>query len=210
MTDHGDQSIPPCTTCQRITHFSASVIAALKNLPRATKLRKNKAICEKNDKNALARAQHDSDPIAFPDEAPDDASLITVSDAEEELLPFSMMYDTASKLTPESGKRLIRAFAAVGEKRSRDDGEGEKKGAKRMKRPEVIIKAGMAAPTVSHPLIHKLYDLDIYAPLSLFTDRTWSMSTPTPAQSSCVNSTPPPRPTNASTSSTRRRSRPPF
>ncbi|KAJ7700174.1 hypothetical protein B0H16DRAFT_1483978 [Mycena metata] len=171
MTDHGDQPIPPRTTRQRITHLSASVITALKNLPRATKLRKNKAIREKNDENALARAQHDSDPVAFPDVAPDDASLITVSDAEEEMSPFSMMYDVASKLSPDSGKRVIRAFAAAGDKRSRDDGDEGKKGGKRAKRPEVIIKAVMAAPIVFHPLIHELYELEIYAPLSIFTDK---------------------------------------
>ncbi|KAJ7720777.1 hypothetical protein B0H16DRAFT_1474206 [Mycena metata] len=171
MTDHGDAPVPPRRIRRRITHFSASVIAALKKLPRATKLRKNKEIQEKNDENALARAQHESDPAAFPDEAPDDASLITVSEGEEEMSPFSAMYDVAMKLTPDSSKKVLRAFAASGEKRTRDDGDEGKKSGKRPKRPEVVVKAGMAPPIVFHPLIHELYDRDIYAPLSLFTDK---------------------------------------
>ncbi|KAJ7724530.1 hypothetical protein B0H16DRAFT_1472383 [Mycena metata] len=85
--------------------------------------------------------------------------------------PFSMIYDVVSKLSPDSGKRVIRAFTAAGDKRTRDDGDEDKKGAKRAKRPEVIIKAGMATPIVFDLLIHELYNLDIYAPLSLFTDK---------------------------------------
>ncbi|KAJ7759901.1 hypothetical protein B0H16DRAFT_1720115 [Mycena metata] len=171
MTDHG-APIPPRRTRRRITHFSAAVITALKNLPRASKLRKNKEIQGKNDENALTRTQHESDPVAFPDEAPDDVSFITVSDGEEETSPFSAMYDVAMKLTPNSSKKVIRAFnAAAGEKRTRDDGDEGKKAGKRPKRPEVIIRAGMAPPIVFHPLIHELYDRDIYIPLSLFTDK---------------------------------------
>jgi hypothetical protein len=106
-TDQHDNQLPPPPPPPRTrrTHTSDRVTAALRNLPHDVKVKKNKEIGGRNAERELRRVQHQEQPLTH-EEAPDDESLITVSDTEETLLPASMLHGALSKLSPTSGKAL--------------------------------------------------------------------------------------------------------
>src|SRR6201996_7729190 len=137
----------PCDT-------SAGVTAALKNLPKASKRQKN--------------TQHIENAARFPDDASDAESLVTVSDDEDTLSPASRLYSTIGKLSPASGKALLRVIQSS--KRGRDEETPKApKPISKKARVEITIAPGMALPKAFHQCIHDLHDHHVYIPLSMFT-----------------------------------------
>ncbi|KAJ7207433.1 hypothetical protein GGX14DRAFT_635145 [Mycena pura] len=167
-TPAGAQAQPPPPARVRRTHTSAGVIAALKNLPKASKRRKNMDITARNAERALKHAQHVENAALFPDDVSDDESLVSVSDDEDTLSPASRLYSTIGKLSPASGKALLRVIQSS--KRGRDD-EAPKapKPTSKRARVEITIAPGMALPKAFHQCIHDLHDHHVYMPLSMFT-----------------------------------------
>ncbi|KAJ7125677.1 hypothetical protein C8R43DRAFT_715387 [Mycena crocata] len=151
------------------THSSEAVAAALKNLPRANKIKKNEIITGNNAERALQNAKHDEEPDTYAP-ASDDESFITVSEAEEEMSPATRVLTVISKLTPSSARDVIRSFLPSN-KHSRELTKGEEEGRKAAKRirAEVNLQPGMSLPLAFHALLRDLYYRDIYIPLSLFT-----------------------------------------
>ncbi|KAJ7214517.1 hypothetical protein GGX14DRAFT_611052 [Mycena pura] len=167
-TPAGAQAQPQPPARVRRTHTSAGVIAALKNLPKASKRRKNVDITARNAERALKHAQHAEDATRFPDDASDAESLVSVTDDEDTLSPASDLYSTIGKLSPASGKALLRVIQSS--KRARD--EEVHKAAKPLSkkaRVEITVAPGMALPKTFHQCIHDLHDHHVYMPLSMFT-----------------------------------------
>ncbi|KAJ7696620.1 hypothetical protein B0H14DRAFT_3529727 [Mycena olivaceomarginata] len=124
---------------------SEAIINALKKLPQALKLSRNKAIEGRNAERAVRTAEHAHDPVAHPDAASDDESLITVSDIPMDALsPLSKVKKVAEKLSPVP------------------------KPATKKLREESAIPAGMNMPPRFSSDITELY-MNLHLPLSLFT-----------------------------------------
>ncbi|KAJ7085865.1 hypothetical protein C8R43DRAFT_1142489 [Mycena crocata] len=139
------------------THSSEAVRAALKNLPRANKIKKNNIITGNNAERALQNAKHEEDPDTYAP-ASDDESFITVSEAEEEMSPASRVLTVISKLTPSSARDVIRSFLPSNKhicEPTKGDEEGRKV-AKRF-RAEIMLQPGMSLPTVFHDLLRDLF-----------------------------------------------------
>ncbi|KAJ7209146.1 hypothetical protein GGX14DRAFT_364730, partial [Mycena pura] len=164
----GAQAQPHPPARARRTHTSAGVIAALKNLPKASKRRKNIDITARNAERVLKHAQHVEDATRFPDDASDAESLVSVSDDEDTLSPASRLYSSIGKLSPASGKALLRVIQST--KRGRDD-EAPKapKPTSKRARTEITVAPGMALPKAFHQCIHDLHEHHVYMPLSMFT-----------------------------------------
>ncbi|KAJ7752253.1 hypothetical protein DFH07DRAFT_774542 [Mycena maculata] len=162
----GGPTVPPI--CTRRTHTSAAVSAALKNLPKASKRSKNVDIEGRNAERVLKHAQHVSDVSAFPDDASDAESLISVSDDEDTLSPASHLYNSMSKMSPGSAKAVLHLMQANKHPRDADDAKTEKPAQKKAC-TEITIAPGMSLPIVFHSCIRELYKYDIYMPLSMFT-----------------------------------------
>ncbi|KAJ7715235.1 hypothetical protein B0H16DRAFT_1806213, partial [Mycena metata] len=145
---------------KRRTHPYAEVTAALMDLPSESMCRFNREMMIRNAERALQKAKHAYDPDSHAD-ALDNESLITISDDEDEAMsPASRLYDAVQKLSPKTGKGLLRTFGGSA-KRGREE--------KKDVREEVVIAAGMSLPIVFHKIIRELYEHDIYIPLSIFT-----------------------------------------
>ncbi|KAJ7214871.1 hypothetical protein GGX14DRAFT_359910, partial [Mycena pura] len=167
-TPAGAQAQPQPPARVRRTHTSAGVIAALKNLPKASKRQKNLDITARNAERALKHAQHVEDAARFPDDASDAESTITVSDDEDTLSPASRLYSSIGKLSPASGKALLRVIQSS--KRGRDDEVPKApKPISKKARVEITVAPGMALPKAFHQCIHDLHDHHVYMPLSMFT-----------------------------------------
>ncbi|KAJ7209779.1 hypothetical protein GGX14DRAFT_395211 [Mycena pura] len=159
---------PPLPARARRTHTSAGVIAALKNLPKASKRQKNTDITARNAERALKHAQHIENTVRFPDDTSDTESLVTISDDEDALSPASRLYSTIGKLSPASSKALLRVIQSS--KHGRDEEAPKAPGPISKKaRVEITIAPGMALPKTFHQCIHDLYDHHVYMPLSMFT-----------------------------------------
>ncbi|KAK7041247.1 hypothetical protein R3P38DRAFT_2768608 [Favolaschia claudopus] len=146
-SDHG--SPPPAPERHRRTHTSAAVISVLQGLPLTVKKKKNAEIVERNAERALKRVQHAENPTAYPADASDDESIITLP--KEEPSPASALHDAIrNKLSPNSGKTVLRTY---GDYRPPD----------------------MSLPLVFHSCLIELYTNFIHIPLSVFTSPSLSL-----------------------------------
>ncbi|KAJ7718449.1 hypothetical protein B0H16DRAFT_1797425 [Mycena metata] len=179
----GSQPIPPRFPPRKgKTHKSEAVSKVLRDLPKSLKVKKNIAIAERNGDRALKRVLHEEDVGAYPDDASDDESTITVSEDEDAMSPASRVHAAVMASSPNSGKRLLRLMGAGGSKRSRDEDEKkESKPTSKKARVEVVISPGMSLPTVFHTVLRDLYNNDVYIPLSLFTSSNLSLINSTAA-----------------------------
>jgi hypothetical protein len=171
FTTMTQDSLPTNPPVSRRTHASEAIIKALKKLPRALKLARNKAIEGRNAERAVRTAEHAFDPAAHPDAASDDESLVTVSDIPMDALsPLSKVKKVAEKLSPASARDLFLAFMsnnASTSKRARDD--DKPKPATKKLREGSAIPAGMNMPPRFSSYITELYMNNLHLPLSLFT-----------------------------------------
>ncbi|KAJ7711685.1 hypothetical protein DFH07DRAFT_786054, partial [Mycena maculata] len=163
----GPQLQPPPPARTRRTHVSAGVAVALSKLPKASKRQKNTEIAARNAERELKHAQHFHDASLHPDDSSDNESLITVSDDEDALSPASRLHAAIGKLSPESGKAVLRALHS--NKRGRDDEVPKAKPISKKARVEISVALGMALPKAFHQCIHDLYNHHVYTPLSMFT-----------------------------------------
>ncbi|KAJ7342685.1 hypothetical protein DFH08DRAFT_811754 [Mycena albidolilacea] len=165
-------SVPTNPPARRRTHATEAITNALKKLPRALKLTRNKAIEGRNAERAVRTAEHAYDPVAHPDAGSDDESLITVSDLPiDALSPLSKVKRLAEKMSPTSARDLFLAFISNGNpssKRGRDD--DEPKPATKKLREESAIPVGMTMPPRFSSYIAELYQNNLHLPLSLFTN----------------------------------------
>lgn len=93
-----DSSNPPIRA--RRTHASQALIDALKKLPWALKLSRNKDIEARNALRDVRNAEHAHDPVAHLDLALDNESFLTVSDVPMDMLtPVSRIKKLANKLS---------------------------------------------------------------------------------------------------------------
>ncbi|KAJ7104381.1 hypothetical protein B0H15DRAFT_942376 [Mycena belliarum] len=163
------QNQPPLPQRKRRTHLSQTVIDALRKLPKHLKQKKNTEIEDRNALRAVKAAQHDADPTNFPDVASDEESFITVSVAAVALSPASTLTGLLQKLSPESGKALLRTLPLFGGKRKPDEEDGQTSKKARTERTEVTVQAGMSLPVAFHGFLKTLRAYDVYMPLSMFT-----------------------------------------
>ncbi|KAJ7800427.1 hypothetical protein B0H14DRAFT_3785659 [Mycena olivaceomarginata] len=168
MTQDSLPTNPPA--CRR-THAPEAIINALKKLPRALKLSRNKAIEGRNAEHAIRTAEHAHDPVAHPDAASDDESLITVSDIPMDTLsPLSKVKKVTEKLSPSSTLDLFLAFMSNNTSTSKRVCNDDKpKPATKKLREESAIPAGMNMPLKFSSYITELYMNNLHLPLSLFT-----------------------------------------
>ncbi|KAF7368674.1 hypothetical protein MVEN_00191700 [Mycena venus] len=160
----GNQQQPPPPPRKRRTHKSPIIIAALADLPKSLKKKKNAEIVERNAEREFKRAEHVDDPTNCED-ASDDESLITVSDDEDAASPTTRLADIMEKLTPTSRKVLIRA--TLTNKRQRDNDDVTKSEARRQVKKlceEVEIDPGMSLPIAFNNVLHDLYSHGVYIP----------------------------------------------
>ncbi|KAJ7720955.1 hypothetical protein B0H16DRAFT_1738597 [Mycena metata] len=84
------------------------------------------------------------------------------------MTPDSRLYNAVRKLSPKSGRGLIKAFGTLKRTREEDKGGAERIPLKK-RRDEVDIPVGSRLPIVFHQFIRELYSNKIYIPLSVFT-----------------------------------------
>jgi hypothetical protein len=121
-------SLPTDPPARRRTHATQAITDALKKLPRALKLSRNKAIEGRNTERAVRNAEHAHDPVVHPEAASDDESLLTVSDHPiDALSPLGKVKRLVEKLSPSSARfyyfyllTLILSFQLAFGPRSRD------------------------------------------------------------------------------------------
>ncbi|KAJ7121482.1 hypothetical protein C8R44DRAFT_622773, partial [Mycena epipterygia] len=151
----------------RKTHLSQAISDALKALPRHLKLKKNSDITDRNVLRKLKNAEHATDPAKYPDAASDEESFITMSD-EEQPSPATTITNILAKLTPTSGRALVKTLPFFSSKRTREEDTGARLQAKKI-RAEITLQPGMSLPVVFHSYLHDLATHNIYIPLSIFT-----------------------------------------
>ncbi|KAJ7068915.1 hypothetical protein B0H15DRAFT_970470 [Mycena belliarum] len=166
-----DTSIQGPSARTRKTHTSAGVIAALKRFASETRRKMNLDIEARNAQREYAHAKHVERPADVPD-ASDDESLITVTTIEEQLSPVSKFHQIMQKLSPKSGKDLLRSFPFLGgaAKRPREEEAEARRKAKKI-REEIVLQPGMSLPVAFNAIIFDLHAHNIYLPLSLFTSQ---------------------------------------
>ncbi|KAJ7306224.1 hypothetical protein DFH08DRAFT_824879 [Mycena albidolilacea] len=164
-------SLPTNHLACRRTHTTQAITDVLKKLPWALKLARNKAIKGRNTERAVHTTEHAHDPVAHPNAALDDKSLITVSDIlMDTLSPLCKIKKLTKKFSPASARDLFLAFMsnnASTSKRAHDD--DEPKPATKKFREESVIPAGMNMPPRFSSYITELYINNLHLPLSLFT-----------------------------------------
>jgi hypothetical protein len=164
-------SLPTDPPARRRTHATQAITDALKKLPQALKLSRNKAIEGRNTERAVRNTEHAHDPVAHPKAASDDESLLTISDVPiDALSPLGKVKRLTEKLSPSSARDLFLAFMtnnASTSKHARED--DEPKLATKKLREESAIPAGMNMPPRFSSYLTELYMNNLHLPLSLFT-----------------------------------------
>ncbi|KDQ34079.1 hypothetical protein PLEOSDRAFT_152289 [Pleurotus ostreatus PC15] len=135
----------------------------------------NQDMTQRNLDRELKHACHQTNPTAFPDDASNTSSMLTISDTEDEpsTSKKSKLLSTLSKLTPQT-----RALAtSILGQRDRDDDEDDTlltaPTAKRLcldTGNEVLINPGDTVILGFHTLLFDLARFNIYMPLNLLTN----------------------------------------
>ncbi|KIL70460.1 hypothetical protein M378DRAFT_624617 [Amanita muscaria Koide BX008] len=171
-----DGEQPPAEK-QRKTHRNDRIIALLRALSRADKIKRNDLIAQRNAERDLTRAY--SEENTSHEAVSSNESLITVPDEEPDTSPQAEQARTfLSSLSPKSAKTW---FKNIFGKRGRENLDGDssedeciiqrskKHAAKR--RAEISVTPGAVLPPGFNRHHHILFASNVYLPLTLFTNR---------------------------------------
>ncbi len=122
----GDPPLPPAPRIPR-THTSPGVIAAFKALSFGAKLKKCKEIEEQNDARMLQSMKHFEDPVTFPDDGSEQASIFTLDPEDVRKLKVSSFAALFHSVMPSfianflAEEKIAEDDLKVLDKRGRDD-----------------------------------------------------------------------------------------